>query len=90
MPILFNKTLQQCRLLGARGGRARARNLRLRKVPASPAQPTAPLPRPENVHQANLLLDHQFPWLVAAFAPRRAVLRRATDAVLLPKTGGTE
>jgi hypothetical protein len=41
---LFNKTLAECRLLGARlGGRARARNLRLRKVPASPLQSATPL-----------------------------------------------
>ena len=30
MQILFHKTIQQCREIGARGGRAYARNLRLR------------------------------------------------------------
>ena len=71
MPILFNKTVQQCRLLGARGGRARARNLRLQKAPTSPVQPAPRLPDSENVHQASSLLDCQFPWLAAAFVPRQ-------------------
>ena len=74
MPILFNKTVQQCRLLGARGGRTYGRNLRLRKLqaPSSP-QPTArpPRPQPETAHQASSLLDRQFPWLAEAFAPRQ-------------------
>ena len=71
MQILFNKTLEQCRQLGARGGRAHARNLRFR-----PSQvhhpPVALLPhRPsETAHQASLRLDGQFPWLAAAFTPR--------------------
>ena len=67
MDILFNKTLEQCRHLGARGGRAHARNLRLR-----PSQnqhpPVAQLPAlpSETAHQASLRLDAQFPWLAAA------------------------
>jgi hypothetical protein len=76
MQILFNKTVQQCRLLGARGGRAYARNLRLRKLHPSPAHPAArgaPDPRsPETAHEASVLLDRQFPWLVEAFRPRRS------------------
>ena len=74
MQILFNKTIQQCRLLGARGGQAYARNLRLRKVQAPPTpQPTAQLSRSrtKTTHEASLLLDRQFPWLAEAFAPRR-------------------
>jgi hypothetical protein len=43
MQILFNKTIEQCRQLGARGGRAYARNLRLRRSQAS-VPPVAPLP----------------------------------------------
>ena len=43
MDILFNKTLEQCRQLGARGGRAHARNLRLRPSQA-PHLPVAQLP----------------------------------------------
>jgi hypothetical protein len=75
MQILFNKSVPQCRLLGARGGRAYARNLRLRKLQAPPpgSQPRVQLPRPqpETTHQASWLLDRQFPWLAEAFPPRR-------------------
>jgi hypothetical protein len=64
MQILFNKTIEQCRQLGARGGRAYGRNLRLRQSQA-PIPPVAQLPPPpsETVHQASLRLDAQFPWL---------------------------
>ena len=34
MQIFFNKTIEECRQLGARGGRAYARNLRLRQSQA--------------------------------------------------------
>jgi hypothetical protein len=59
----------------ARGGRAYARNLRLRRSQAS-LPPAAPLPAPpsETVHQASLGLDAQFPWLAGACA-RRPTLR---------------
>jgi hypothetical protein len=77
MQILFNKSVPQCRLLGARGGRAYARNLRLRKLQAPPpgSQPRVQLPRPqpETTHQASWLLDRQFPWLAEAF-PRASRL----------------
>jgi hypothetical protein len=75
MQILFNKTIEQCRQLGARGGRAYGRNLRLRRSQAS-LPPAAPLPAPpsETVHQASLGLDAQFPWLAGACA-RRPTLR---------------
>jgi hypothetical protein len=43
--ILFNKTIEQCRQLGACGGRAHARNLRLRQTQA-PVQPGAETPGP--------------------------------------------
>ena len=71
MDILFHKTIEQCRQLGARGGRARARNLRLRK-PQVPLPPVGETPGPpsETAHQASLRLDAQFPWLAAAFARR--------------------
>ena len=75
MQILFNKTIEQCRQLGARGGRAYGRNLRLRQSQA-PVPPVAQLPAPpsETVHQASLRLDAQFPWLACA---RRPTLRPA-------------
>ena len=71
MDILFRKTIEQCRQLGARGGRAHARNRRLRQFPA-PLPPVAETPGPpsETAHQASLRLDAQFPRLAAAFAPR--------------------
>jgi hypothetical protein len=71
MQILFNKTLEQCRQLGARGGRAFARNQRLRKSQTT-IPPVAPLPTPPlaTVHQASLLLDAQFPWLAGASTRR--------------------
>jgi hypothetical protein len=74
MEILFRKTIEQCRQLGARGGRAHARNLRLRR-PQAPVPPVAEIPGPpsETAHQASLRLDAQFPWLAAAFAHRRTL-----------------
>jgi hypothetical protein len=73
MHIFFNKTLPQCRLLGARGGRAYGRNLRLRKLQAIPTPLTSPIPPhvPQSVYQANLLLDRKFPWLAEAFTRRK-------------------
>ncbi len=73
MHILFNKTLQQCRLLGARGGRAYGRNLRLRKLQALATRTQPPLPPrvPQSVHAASVLLDRQFPWLADAFTRRK-------------------
>jgi hypothetical protein len=71
--ILFNNTIEQCRELGARGGRIRARNLRLCKGRAQTQdQPAATVPPPpdETVHDASLQLDAQFPWLAGAFAAR--------------------
>src|SRR6516225_10298528 len=58
--ILFHKTIEQCRELGARGGRIYARNLLLRKAQAQtqdqPAATVAPPPA-ETVHEANWRLD---------------------------------
>lgn len=73
---LFNKTADQCRLVGARGGRARARNRRLHR--AAPLAPTDPAPEPdqETTHEASLLLDERFPHL------------RATILELLRRDGG--
>jgi len=73
MYVLFSETIAKNRRNGARGGRAFARNLRLRKSLAAP--PPAPVVSdeipPETAHEASLLLDRQFPWLANAFAPRR-------------------
>ena len=66
--ILFNKSPEQLRLLGARGGRAYGRNQRDRRAQLPPAP--APAPRPvapcETAAQASALLDAQFPWLRGA------------------------
>ena len=72
MYVLFSETITQNRRNGARGGRAFARNRRLRKLltPPPPAQPPDEEESPETAHEASLLLDHQFPWLAGAFAPR--------------------
>ena len=73
MYILFHETAAQNRRNGARGGRAFARNLRLRRLLAPPPPEQAPLPEPvpETAHEANLLLDGHFPWLAGAFAHKR-------------------
>ena len=86
MQILFNKTVAECRSLGRRGGRAHARNLRLKTTPALPQQPT--VPRRErvlhSVHEDCLLLDRQFPWLVNAFVRRRSMPRPDMGAPTCP------
>ena len=73
MYVLFNQTTLKNRRNGARGGRAFARNLRLRQLLAPPTPPQAAREEqpPETAHEASLLLDRQFPWLADAFAPRR-------------------
>jgi hypothetical protein len=59
------------------GGRAYARNLRLRK-PQVPLRPVAEIPGPpsQTAHQASLHLDAQFPWLAAAFVHRPTLKAR--------------
>ncbi len=57
--------------IGARGGRARARNLRMRKLQAAPKTAQVPLPRLETAAEAIALLDRQFPWLIGAEKARR-------------------
>ena len=66
--ILFNKSPEQMRHLGARGGRAYGRNQRARRaLLATPPEAVPPpaVPRPtaaEAIHD----LDAQFPWLRGA------------------------
>jgi hypothetical protein len=63
--ILFNKTLEQARQLGARGGRAYASNQRARRARMPAPIPTVPVrlaPR-ETTAEAIAVLDAQFPWL---------------------------
>ena len=66
--ILFNKSPEQLRRLGACGGKANARNQRARRalVP-TPLPPATPRPVPgETAPQAITVLDAQFPWLRGA------------------------
>jgi len=72
MYVLFSETTQQNRRNGARGGRAFARNQRLRKLLAPPPPPIREKEvEPETAHEASLLLDRQYPWLADAFRRRR-------------------
>jgi len=72
--ILFNKSLQQCRSLGARGGRTYGRNLRARRaLLVKPTAAISPLAAPsETTAEALAVLDTQFPWLRSAEKRRRA------------------
>ena len=64
--VLFNKSAEQLRRLGAHGGRVHGRNQRARRalLPLS----AAPLPQSprETTAQAIALLQTQFPWLCEA------------------------
>jgi hypothetical protein len=67
--ILFNKTPLQLRLLGARGGKAFGRNLRLRRaLLPTPTPATASLPAVPRHTAAEAVaeLDARFPWLRGA------------------------
>jgi hypothetical protein len=74
--LVFNQSPEQLRRIGARGGKAQARNRRAR--PVAPAQPLtlATIDRlAETATQASRTLDSQFPWLRGAekrCAPRRS------------------
>jgi len=66
--ILFNKSLEQARRLGARGGKAHACNQRARRARMPAPLPILPLllPPRETTAQAIAVLDAQFPWLRGA------------------------
>jgi hypothetical protein len=61
--ILFNQTIDQCRNIGRRGGRARARNLRARETSHLVAVPAASQAEAETARQAIERIDAQCPWL---------------------------
>jgi len=82
---LFNKTAAQCRRVGARGGRARARNLRLCR-PTTQPPPAPPEHEPETAHEASVLLNERFPHLSVAFGPRQT--KRAAIIELLRRDCG--
>ena len=70
---LFNKTPEDLRRVGARGGRARARNLRLRKARQAPVARELSCPYEETAAEAIRRIDVLCPWLVGA---ERCVSRR--------------
>ena len=65
---LFNKSPEQLRRLGARGGRTYGRNQRVRRALSPPAPATVGLrvEARETTAAAIHLLDAQFPWLRGA------------------------
>ena len=66
--ILFNKSPEQMRQLGACGGRAYGRNQRVRRalVATPPEAGPSPAPPAQTAAEAIHLLDTQFPWLRGA------------------------
>jgi hypothetical protein len=76
-PLLFNQTPDSLRRIGARGGRAQARNRRARQKAQRevPLLITPCLPPPvESTAQAIATLDARYPWLRGA--ERRCDARR--------------
>jgi len=63
------KTIDQCRAIGARGGRRSGMVRRARRLAQlAEALARAPEPQLETVHEASMLLDEQFPHLRNAWA----------------------
>ena len=72
---LFNKKAEDMRRVGALGGRARARNLRLQKARQVPASREVSRRHQETTAQAIRCIDALFPWLFGV--ERREARRRA-------------
>lgn len=73
-PYVFHQTSEQLRRIGARGGRAHARNWRARHCVTVARQREAPRPEAppvETTTQAIAALDAQFAWLRGAEKPVR-------------------
>ena len=66
--ILFNKSPEQLRLLGARGGRAYGRSQRARRVLLATRLQTVPTRTvcPITISESIAVLDARFPWLRGA------------------------
>jgi hypothetical protein len=74
IPFLFNQTIEQMRRIGARGGKAHARNWRARQRAAGAGQRETGVPVApplETTTQAVAVLDAQFAWLRGAEKPGR-------------------
>jgi hypothetical protein len=86
--ILFNKTPQQLRRLGARGGRAHARNQRARRALLAALPQPVPSRATETAAEAIAVLDTQFPWLRGAekrvLQPVAAINGRERVPVFVP------
>jgi len=63
---LFNKKPEDMRRVGALGGRARARNLRLRKAGQTPVIRELSRPHQETAAEAIRRIDALCPWLAGA------------------------
>ena len=75
--ILFHKTPEDLRRIGARGGRAQARNRRARLQAQAQLPPHSAIVvevRAETAAEAIAVLDAQFPWLYGA--ERRTAVTR--------------
>lgn len=71
--IFINKTPEQLRLLGARGGRVFGRNHRARSALTPPPPPAPPAALAlESTAAVIAKLDAQFPWLRSAEKPQSA------------------
>jgi hypothetical protein len=67
--LLFNQSPEQLRRIGARGGKAQARNRRARQRAQAQLPPQTPVgiaPLAQTAAQASRVLDAQFPWLCGA------------------------
>jgi hypothetical protein len=64
-----HKTIDQCRVIGARGGRRSGMTRRAHRLAQVAARVTdCPEPELETAHEASVLLDKQFPHLRNAWA----------------------
>ena len=61
--ILFNKSVDQCRSIGRRGGLRSARNRRLRQAGEVPAVREVNPPHEETMAEARARIDALCPWL---------------------------
>jgi hypothetical protein len=69
IPTLFNKSIDELRRIGARGGPAHGRNCRARRQAALQSEPVMvvlPVLPEETTAQAIATLDGNFPWLRGA------------------------
>ena len=78
---LFNKNPEDMRRVGTLGGRARARNLRLRKANQVPVTRELSRPRKETAAEAIRRIDALCPWLAGVERCERASRRRAAGVV---------